>query len=119
MDLTAASDSDGELEAKHQRQYTPRPPDRSPPRRRSPEYRHDRPPARRRSAYRDATLDPREHPRHHDRHTPDPLLPYPYSGDQHDPCVAMAHNPYAPPPWSPPGDPHGHQPHFGRHPRDR
>ena len=30
-----------------------------------------------------------------------PPLPYPYSGDQHDPCVAMAHNPYAPRPGAP------------------
>ena len=32
---------------------------------------------------------------------PAPLVPYPYPGDQHDPRVATAHNPYAPPPPPP------------------
>ena len=105
MDVTAASDSDGEPEAKHQRRYSPRRSDMSPP--------------RRRSAYRDERLDPRDHSNHHNRQAPAPLLPYPYSGDWHDPRVAMAHNPYGPPPWSPPDDPHRYQPYFGRHPRDR
>ena len=105
VDLMAASDSDGEPEAKHKRRYSPRRSDRSPSRRRSPGYRRNSPPPRRRTAYRDERLDPREHPGRHDRHAATPLLPYPHSGDQHDPWVAMAHNPYAPLPWSPPSRP--------------
>ena len=104
VDLMAASDSDGELEAKHQRRYNPRRSDKSPSRRRSPGYRHDRPPPRRRTAYRDERLDPRDHPSRHDRHAAAPLLPYPYSGVLAT-RVAMAHNPYAPLPWSPPSRP--------------
>ena len=85
-----------------------------PPRRRGPGYRQDSPPVWRRSAYQDERPNPRDRSSHHDRHPPAPLLPYPYPGDQHDPRVAMAHNPYAPPspPWSPPADPHRYQPYF-------
>ena len=45
VDLIAASDLNGEPEAKHQRRCSPRRYDRSAPRRRSPRYRHDSPPA--------------------------------------------------------------------------
>ena len=41
MDLTGASDSDGELEAKHQGRYSPGRLDKSPPRWRSPGCRHN------------------------------------------------------------------------------
>ena len=116
VDLTATSGSDGEPDSKYQRRYSPRRSDRSPSRRRSPGHRRDSPPPRRRSAYRD---EPQALSSRHDHHAAAPLLPYPYSGDPHDPRVAMAHNPYAPPPWSPPADPHRYQPYFGRHPRDR
>ena len=116
VDLTATSGSDGEPDSKYQRRYSPRRSDRSPSRRRSPGHRRDSPPPRRRSAYRD---EPQALSSRHDHHAAAPLLPYPYSGDPHDPRVAMAHNPYAPPPWSPPADPHRYQPYFGRRPRDR
>ena len=119
VDLKATSDSEGELEAKHQRRYSPRRSDRSPSRCRSPGHRHDSPPLRRRNAYHDEHLDPREHPSRHDPYAAAPLQPYPYSGDPHSPRVAMAHNPYALPPWSPLANPHRYQPYFGRHPRDR
>ena len=85
MDLTGASDSDGEPEAKQQRRYSPRRPDRSLPRQQSPRYRHDSPPARRRGAYRDERPDLRERSGHHDRHPPAPLLPYPYQGSNTTP----------------------------------
>ena len=101
VDLTAASDSDGEPEAKHQRQYSPRRSDRSPPRRRSPGYRHDSPPARRRSAYRDERLDPREHPGRHDRHAAAFLLPYPYSGTSTTPRSPWRTTPTPPRPGAP------------------
>ena len=116
VDLAATSGSEGEPDPKYQRRYSPRRSDRSPSRRRSPGHRRDSSPPRRRSAYRD---EPRAHSSRHDHHAAAPLQPYPYSGDPHDPRVAMAHNPYAPPPWSPPADPHRFQPYFGRHPRDR
>ena len=116
VDLTATSESEGEPDPRYQRRYSPRRSDRSPSRRRSPGHRRDSPPPRRRSAYRD---EPRAHSDRHDHHAAAPLQPYPYSGDPHDPRVAIAHNPYAPPPWSPPADPHRFQPYFGRHPRDR
>ena len=116
VDLTATSESEREPDPKYPRRYSPRRSDRSPSRRRSPGHRRDSPPPRRRSAYRD---EPRAHSSRHDHHAAAPLQPYPYSGDPHDPRVAMAHNPYAPPPWSPPADPHRFQPYFGRHPRDR
>ena len=119
MDLNATSESEGEPEPKYQRRYSPRISDRSPSHRRSPGHCRDSPPPRRRSAYRDERVDPREHSSCHDRHAAAPLQPYPYSGDPHEPRVAMARNPYAPPPWSPPADPHHFQPYFGRHPRDR
>ena len=119
VDLTATSKLEGEPEAIHQRRCSPRRSDRSPSRRCGPRHRRDSPPPRRRSAYRDERVDPREHPSRHDRHAAAPLQPYPYSGDPHDPRVAMAHNPYAPPPWSAPANPHRYQPYFGRHPRDR
>ena len=90
VDLTETSESKGEPEAKHQRRYGPRRSDGCPSRRRSPGHRHDSPPPRRRSAYRDERVDPPEHPSRHDRHATAPLQPYPYPGDPHDPCVAMA-----------------------------
>ena len=119
VDLTATSESAGEPEPKYPRRYSPRRSDGSPPRRRSAGHRHDSPPPRLRSAYRDEGVDPRAHSSRHDHHAAAPLQPYPYSGDPHDPRVAMAHNPYAPPPWSPPANPHRFHPYFGRHPRDR
>ena len=78
----------GDLEAKHQRRYSPRRSDRSPSRRRSPGHHHDSPPPRRRGAYRDERSDPREHPSRHVRHAAAPVQPYPYSGDHHNPRVA-------------------------------
>ena len=48
-------------------------------------------------------------PDRHDRqqgHVVAPLMPCPYVGDVADPRVAMAHSPYAAPPWSPPTDSH-------------
>ena len=116
VDLTATSESEGEPDPKYQRRYSPRRSDRSPSCRRSRGHRRDSPPPRRCSAYRD---EPRAHSSRHDHHAAAPLQPYSYSGDPRDPRVAMAHNPYAPPPWSPPADPHRFQPYFGRHPRDR
>ena len=116
MDLTATSESEGEPDPKYQRMYSPRRSDRSPYRRRSPGHRRDSPLPRRCSVYRN---EPRTHSSRHDHHAAAPLQPYPYSGDPRDPRVAMAHNPYSPPPWSPPADPHRFQPYFGWHPRDR
>ena len=110
VDLFATSESEGEPDPKYQRRS-----DRS-RRSRSPGPRSS--PLRRRSAYRDEGMESRAHSSRHDHHTA-PLQPYPYSGDPHDPRVALAHNPYAPPPWSPPADPHRFQPYFDRHPRDR
>ena len=98
MDLTATSESEGEPQPKYQRRYSPCRSDRSPYRRRSPGHRRDSPTPRRRSAYHDERVDPRAHSRRHDHHAAAPLQPYPYSGDPHDARVALAHNPYAPPP---------------------
>ena len=50
VDLTGASDGEGEPEAKHQRRYSSCNADRFPPCRHSPGFRHDTPPVRRRSA---------------------------------------------------------------------
>ena len=119
MDLTATSELEGEPHPKYQRQYSPCRSDRSLSRRRSPGHRRDSPPPRRCNAYRDERVEPRAHSSRHDLHAAAPLQPYPYSGDPQKPRVALAHNPYAPPPWSPPADPHRFQPYFGRHPRDR
>ena len=98
VDLRATSESEGEPEAKYQRRYSPRRSARSPSCCRSPEHRRDSTLPRRRSAYRDEQMDPRQHSSRHDRHAATPLQPYPYSGDPHGRPVAMAHNPYAPPP---------------------
>ena len=92
VDLTATSESEGEPDPKYQRRS-----DRS-RRSRSPGPRRDSPPLRRRSAYRDERMESRAHSSRHDHHAAAPLQPYPYSGDPHDPRVALAHNPYAPPP---------------------
>ena len=116
VDLMATSELEGELDPKYRRRYSPPCSDRSPSRRRSRGRRRDSPPPRRRSAHRD---EPRAHSSRHDHHAAAPVQPYTYSGDPHDPRVAMAPDPYAPPPWSPPADPHRFQSYFGRHPRDR
>ena len=96
MDLTRASDSDGKPEAKHERRYSPRRTDRSPPRRRSPGYRHDNPPAG--AAVPTATSDLTPVSASVNMiATPPPLsCPITTRGDQNDPRVAMAQDPYAP-----------------------
>ena len=96
VDLTATSESEEEPHPKYQRRYSPCRSYRSPSRCRSPRHRRNSPLLRRRTVYRDERVEPRAHSSRHHHHAAAPLQPYPYSGDPHDPRVALAHNPYAP-----------------------